>query len=149
MLYSMKLSFLFSLQVLNRTLDTYSASEIFLSFNGGKDCTVLLDLVAKLFVEKFPNKRLHCLYIQPDDPFDEIEEFIRECECQYKITVDAIRGTVKGALAEICKQYPQLKACVMGCRRTDPYCQNLKEYQVRVDPYLIIYSIECFNFCWQ
>lgn len=121
------------LQVLKRTLDTYDAPEIFLAFNGGKDCTVLLDLVSKLFVEKFPTKRLLCLYIQPENPFDEIEDFIHDCERHYKIEVKAIRGSVKGALHEICKQYPELKVCVMGCRRTDPYCQNLKEFQVRVD----------------
>lgn len=127
-----KLTFRFFLwQVLDRTLETYGASEIFLSFNGGKDCTVLLDLVSKLFVEKYPKERLLCLYIQPENPFEEIEEFIRECEQQYKIEVKVIRDTVKGALAEICRQNPQLKACVMGCRRTDPYCQNLNEYQVR------------------
>lgn len=119
-------------QVINRTLDTYDASEIFLSFNGGKDCTVLLDLMSKLFVEKFPTKRLLCLYIQPENPFDEIEEFIKDCERQYKIEVKAIRGTVKGALDEICKQNSsRLKVCVMGCRRTDPHCENLNEYQVR------------------
>lgn len=119
-------------QVLNRTLDTYDASEIFLSFNGGKDCTVLLDLMSKLFVEKFPTKRLLCLYIQPENPFDEIEEFIQDCERQYKIEVKAIRGTVKGALHELCKQNnSRLKVCVMGCRRTDPHCENLNEYQVR------------------
>lgn len=126
-----KLFLLFLWQVLNRTLETYGATEIFLSFNGGKDCTVLLDLVSKLFVEKYPKKRLLCLYIQPENPFEEIEEFIGECERLYKIEVKAIRGTVKAALAEICRQNPQLKACVMGCRRTDPYCQNLNEYQVR------------------
>lgn len=91
----------------------------------------MLDLISKLFVEKFPTKRLLCLYIQPEHPFDEIEEFIADCERHYKIEVKAIRGTVKGALGEICKQNPQLKACAMGCRRTDPYCENLKEFQVR------------------
>lgn len=121
-----------AVQTLKRTLDTYDASEIFLSFNGGKDCTVLLDLISKLFVEKFPTKRLLCLYIQPDDPFDEIEQFIYECEKHYKIEVKAVRNSVKGALAELCEQYPQLKVCVMGCRRTDPYCENLNEYQVRI-----------------
>lgn len=116
--------------MLNETLDRYTDSEIFLSFNGGKDCTVLLHLFASLFIKKYPTKRLLCLYIQPDNPFDEIEEFISECEREYKISVKAIRGTVKGALFEICKQYPQLKSCVMGCRRTDPHCENLLEFQV-------------------
>lgn len=117
-------------QVLEKTLDTYDASEIFLSFNGGKDCTALLHLFIELFSQKYPNEKLLCLYIQPEDPFDEIEDFIRECERKYGICVESVRGTVKGALFEICEQYPQLKACVMGCRRTDPYCGDLNEFQV-------------------
>lgn len=70
------------------------------------------------------------MYIQPENPFDEIEEFIKACEIQYNITVECVRGSVKSALVEICKRFPSLKAVIMGCRRTDPYCENLSEFQV-------------------
>lgn len=117
------------LQVLHETLDKYEPTEIFLSFNGGKDCTVLLDIFARLFSERYPDVKLYCLYIQPNNPFDEIEEFIRDCQNRYNIEVETIRGSVKGALFEMCEQHPQLKTCVMGCRRTDPYCNNLDTFQ--------------------
>ncbi|XP_055316492.1 FAD synthase-like isoform X2 [Sitodiplosis mosellana] len=116
-------------KVLNKTLELYEAREIFLSFNGGKDCTVLLHMFASLFTKRYPNKTLLCLYIQPESPFDEIEDFIRECEQTYRIQMETIRGTVKGSLFEICQRYPYLKAVVMGCRRTDPYCSDLNEFQ--------------------
>ncbi|XP_031637727.1 FAD synthase [Contarinia nasturtii] len=118
-----------AIQVLNKTLDTYEAKEIFLSFNGGKDCTVLLHMFVNLFNKRYPNETMICLYIQPDNPFDEIEDFIRECEELYMVKVERIRGTVKATLFEICQKYPHLKACVMGCRRTDPYCSNLNVFQ--------------------
>lgn len=103
---------------------------MFLSFNGGKDCTVLLHMFAGLFAKRYPNETMLCLYIQPESPFDEIEQFIRKCEQQYKVNVQTIRGTVKASLFEICQKYPHLKAVVMGCRRTDPYCGDLSELQV-------------------
>lgn len=115
--------------MLNKTLDTYESREIFLSFNGGKDCTVLLHMFANLFHKRHPNETLLCLYIQPDNSFDEIEEFIVECQKQYPIKMEIIRGTVKSALFGICQRYPHLKAVVMGCRHTDPYCSNLNEFQ--------------------
>lgn len=111
-------------------LDEYKHDEIFLSFNGGKDCTVLLHLVSSLFGKKYPNEPLLCLYIQPDDPFDEIEEFVKQCEDLYNILIDVVHGDTKSALEGICEQRKELKACVMGCRRTDPYCHNLNAVQV-------------------
>lgn len=83
-----------------------------------------------LFSEKYPDVKLLCLYIQPNNPFDEIEEFIRDCTNRYNIVVETIHGAVKNALFEMCQNHPQLKACVMGCRRTDPYCNDLNDFQV-------------------
>lgn len=136
--------------MLNKTLETYESKEIFLSFNGGKDCTVLLHMFASLFTKRYPNESMLCLYIQPESPFDEIEDFIRECEQTYRIQVETIRGTVKAALFEICQRYPHLKAVVMGCRRTDPYCSDLNEFQVKLRilffAFFIIYKISsCFK----
>lgn len=119
------------MQVLRETLDKYEQNEIYLSFNGGKDCTVLLHLFGELFSERYPDVKLFCLYIQPNDPFDEIELFIGDCQRRYNIEIETIRGSVKGALFQMCQQHPQLKACVMGCRRTDPYCNDLNDFQVR------------------
>lgn len=90
-------------------------------------------MFASLFVRKYANEKLLCLYIQPESPFDEIEQFIHECEQKYPIVVESIQGTVNGALFEICQKYPHLKACVMGCRRTDPYCTDLNVFQ-KTDP---------------
>lgn len=122
--------FIFS-QVLAKLLDSYEQDEIFLSFNGGKDCTVLLHLLCSLYSKKYPDRSLLCLYIQSNDPFDEIEVFVKSCADRYNITVEVVNGDTKTALAEICRQRSHLKACVMGCRRTDPYCGNLNALQVK------------------
>lgn len=74
-----------SLKVLEECFDKYPLESVCLSFNGGKDCTVLLHLT-HLYLAKFYPKRskaLKVLYIRPKDPFDEIEEFINICEDRY------------------------------------------------------------------
>lgn len=126
-------------------LDTFDADQIFLSFNGGKDCTVLLHLVSELYAKRCPGQRLLSLYIQPAEPFDEIEAFVHECAETYRTDVTVIRGDTKSALEQMCKQKPTLKACIMGSRRTDPFCGTLQAFQatdpgwpaiVRVNPLL-------------
>lgn len=115
------------MQILKKTFNDYTEEELFISFNGGKDCTVLLHLVISLLNNEKP---LHCLYVQPDEPFDEIEEFIKSCEKEYHIKIDKIRGKIKNVLEKVCGENPSLKACIMGSRRTDPYCSNLKDFHV-------------------
>lgn len=121
------------MQVLLNMLNTYSHDEIFLSFNGGKDCTVLLHLLSDLYVQKYPDRALLCLYIRSKDPFDEIETFVQECADRYCINVEVIEGDTRTALTAICSQLTQLKACVMGSRRTDPFCDGLTAFQ-KTDP---------------
>lgn len=55
-----------------------------LSFNGGKDGTVLLDLVARVYPRFHSpsngDKKLTMLYVADEDPFPEVTEFIKTCE---------------------------------------------------------------------
>ena len=56
-----------------------SPNRMVLSYNGGKDCTVLLDLVARVW-RRFPEfscKKLKTLYVPEKDPFPELETFIQ------------------------------------------------------------------------
>lgn len=106
---------------------------IFLSFNGGKDCTVLLHLVYNLLKKRSnsQNSALLCIYLQPEQPFEEIESFVDDCSRKYfPIVIKSGLGTKQDALFRICDDYPDLKACLMGCRRTDPYCHDLNDFEV-------------------
>lgn len=108
---------------------------MFLSFNGGKDCTVLLHMVDTLMGQRLElsDKKLLCLYIQPLEPFDEIEEFVQQCKVQYRIHVESPKEgntSKQTALFGVCEANPKLKACLMGCRRTDPYCEKLGTFEV-------------------
>lgn len=83
-------------------------------------------------------KPLHCLYVQPEKPFDEIEEFVKSCEKEYHIKIDTIKGNIKNVLEKVCDENPALKACIMGSRRTDPYCANLKSFHVSPTVFCLI-----------
>lgn len=126
----------FTLQILRRAFQDFLPDRVFLSFNGGKDCTVLLHMVIK-FLERegISLSDLHCWYFQPDDPFAEVEEFVIFCENYYSIEIKRVRGTIREALGKICNVEGSGKdafeACFMGSRRTDPFCSNLDHFQVR------------------
>ena len=51
-----------------------------MSYNGGKDCTVLLDIVWKVWKRfpKFSQMKLKTVYVAEDDPFPELENFISD-----------------------------------------------------------------------
>lgn len=104
--------------------------QIFLSFNGGKDCTVLLHLLSEILRETISD--LKVIYFRTSEPFDEIEEFVKSCEGFYGISISTVHSgtSMKEVLTSICDNDPDIAACIMGSRRTDPYCENLNSFQV-------------------
>ncbi|XP_040155044.1 FAD synthase-like [Anopheles arabiensis] len=120
-----------SLRIIAQALSSYRAEEMFISFNGGKDCTVLLDLIHQANLKDA--KQIKCIYVRPLNPFSEIEEFVDRCRQHYGITIATVDGGIKAALEQICRADPQLRACIMGSRRSDPYCERLASFQ-ETDP---------------
>lgn len=121
-------------QVLEECFKKYTISEVFLSFNGGKDCTVLLDMTLQelqtILKAKSDIKLLKFYYIQPPNPFPELEQFIREIEIKYGLNMIIVPGNIKDALGKIVQDDNSLKACLMGNRKTDPYSEHLQFFEV-------------------
>ncbi|CAK1603880.1 unnamed protein product [Parnassius mnemosyne] len=120
-------------QIIQKCFTQYQLDEVFLSFNGGKDCTVLLDVTIKVLQDMYKRenigKELKVLYIRTKDPFKEIENFVKQIETHYGINLIVTEGVLKEALQKITENDKNLKACLMGTRRTDPYSENLKFMQ--------------------
>ncbi|XP_058128770.1 uncharacterized protein LOC131271376 isoform X2 [Anopheles coustani] len=112
-----------SLRIIQQALSTYKPQEMFLSFNGGKDCTVLLDLIHNSMPKDA--KGIKYIYVRPLNPFSEIEEFVELCREHYGITIATVTGGIKSALEVICKEDKQLK-------ETDPGWPEL----MRINPLL-------------
>ena len=54
--------------------------KLVMSYNGGKDCTVLLDIVWKVWKRfpEFSKMKLKTVYVAEDEPFPELEKFISD-----------------------------------------------------------------------
>ena len=96
-----------------------------LSFNGGKDCVVLLHLFAAVYYKHFQDSNeiynIQTVYIKHPNPFPEVEGFVKECIDQYGLDLITIEGPMKSALAKYLEQRPSVQAILVGVRRIDPH----------------------------
>ncbi|XP_030377867.1 FAD synthase [Scaptodrosophila lebanonensis] len=106
-----------------KALHQYKPNEMMLCFNGGKDCTVLLDVLAKLKWD--PPLRAIC--VKSFDPFEEVEQFIDSCTQRYQLQLQRYDGALKIAVEQAMSDQPQVRAMFLGCRRSDPGCANFQE----------------------
>ncbi|OSC96490.1 adenine nucleotide alpha hydrolases-like protein [Trametes coccinea BRFM310] len=78
-----------ALQVIDDAFDSWGEEHISLSFNGGKDCTVLLHLVAASLGRRTQSaitpKPLAAVYIPVPSPFPQLEAFIDEIANAYHL----------------------------------------------------------------
>lgn len=116
-----------ALGTIEMALDTYSADELCVGFNGGKDCTALLHLYYAALKRWYPDgkDRLKALYIRIVSPFPEMERFLQDTIKRYDLELISVEGSIRQALNEVQEKRPDLRAVLMGTRRTDPYSQTL------------------------
>ncbi|KAI9205834.1 uncharacterized protein BJ171DRAFT_580484 [Polychytrium aggregatum] len=70
-----------SLDIIRETFEQFGVEHVALSFNGGKDCTVMLHLVAAVLAEqqhKHPESwaPIKTLYVTHHSPFGEVDDFV-------------------------------------------------------------------------
>lgn len=116
-----------ALGTIEMALDKYSANELCVGFNGGKDCTALLHLYYAALKRRYPDgkDRLKALYIRIVSPFPEMERFLQDTIKRYDLELFSVEGSIRQALNEVQERRPDLRAVLMGTRRTDPYSQTL------------------------
>ncbi|KAG6332373.1 hypothetical protein ID866_6714 [Astraeus odoratus] len=77
-----------ALDVIEQCLTTYGPEQTSLSFNGGKDCTVLLHLYAAVLTRHHPQPRpITAVYIPVPSPFPELEDFISQAAKSYGLAL--------------------------------------------------------------
>lgn len=121
-----------AIQIIEDCFMKYSPENVFISFNGGKDCTVLLHLMLVVLEKKYPSytNQPICLYVQSECPFPEQDNFIKSCQQLFNLEIICIKSNIKEALHIILSKKPNLKACLMGTRRTDPFSIDLGYFQM-------------------
>ncbi|KAL8664942.1 MAG: hypothetical protein Q9202_002651 [Teloschistes flavicans] len=78
-----------SLTIIQAALDRYPLRTLSLSYNGGKDCLVLLILYLSL-LSNHPDlpDRLPAIYIPPSHPFDSVTNFTLHSAARYHLNLD-------------------------------------------------------------
>ncbi|XP_051722710.1 FAD synthase isoform X2 [Ctenopharyngodon idella] len=116
-----------ALGTIEMALDKYSVNELCVGFNGGKDCTALLHLFYAALKRRFPDgkDKLKALYIRVVSPFPEMERFLQDTIKRYDLELFSVEGSIRQALNEVQERRPDLRAVLMGTRRTDPYSHTL------------------------
>lgn len=102
-----------------------------LSFNGGKDCVILLHAISTLLYHRNGTTRsLQLLMIETTEPFAEQSLYVKRIVHYYRGRLVTVKsGDMKKALHQVKREQPELKWFFMGVRRTDlsePMRTNLK-----------------------
>ncbi|KAF1839418.1 adenine nucleotide alpha hydrolases-like protein [Decorospora gaudefroyi] len=154
-----------SLDVIGEALEQYRLPELSLSYNGGKDCLVLLILylcaLHKKGLAQIPNPSsnietaVQCVYIQDAHPFPEVEEFVVRSSKIYSLALLEYAKPMKAAFADYLKDTPLVKAILVGTRRTDPHGEHLKHFDptdsgwpafVRIHPVIDWHYVDIWTF---
>ncbi|PHH70283.1 hypothetical protein CDD80_6115 [Ophiocordyceps camponoti-rufipedis] len=115
-----------SLAVVAEALQRYRPDELSLSYNGGKDCLVLLILILACLPSA--SEPLQAIYIAPPDPFPEVEDFVALSAARYGLDLTRYALPMREALEAYRACRPAVKAVLMGTRRTDPHSEFLTPF---------------------
>lgn len=140
-----------SLNVVAKALSDYKLSELSLSYNGGKDCLVLLIMFLaglhpygnhvqndhKTTTQTSSGTKVEevipAIYALPPDPFPAVEEFVISSAQAYhlsitKYTTDPPNTTIRTVFEDYLNRHPGIKAIFVGTRRTDPHGARLTHF---------------------
>ncbi|CAF0816051.1 unnamed protein product [Didymodactylos carnosus] len=123
---------LHSLNVLNECLHRYDPSQITVGFNGGKDCTLVLNLYSYVLKRRYSSSssppKLRALFIRNHQQFEVMDSFIHDCVQKYNIDLITIDGRFREALSKLKVIDPQIQCVIMGSRKTDPNSSTLNDF---------------------
>jgi len=157
-----------ALDVIDAAIRDYGKDKLSLSFNGGKDCTVLLHIYAAALyryeLSQQPTQQngidqpipastpIKSIYIPVPSPFQEMESFMLEASNEYHLDLFQAppeNSGMKNALDIYRLKYPEVEAILIGTRRTDPNGAKLS-HQDPTDgdwpPYMRIHPIIDWNY---
>jgi FAD synthetase len=114
-----------SLDVLRRMLLEYGPG-LGLSFNGGKDCTLLLYLLCVVLEESpLREEPFPTVYVTHHAPFPEVNAFVNDTVRDYGLDMHRVHEPMKAGLNTYLEEVPRVKAILVGTRHGDPYSSGL------------------------
>jgi FAD synthetase len=118
------------------TSHSNSLEQISLSYNGGKDCLVLLILLlASLSNHRSKSNKplpdaLQSVYIISQHPFLEVDAFVNTSVVEYSLDLARYAMPMKKAFERYLEEHREVKAILVGTRRTDPHGENLRHFDM-------------------
>lgn len=113
-----------AIEAIGEAIDTYGIQHISLSFNGGKDSTVLVKLLQFALQQKqIPFQGVKAFFFEENDDFDEVRDFTHATADRYCLTLTTFREMTFKQGLEVLTGPPSdscTKAVLMGTRSTDP-----------------------------
>lgn len=104
-----------------------------LSYNGGKDCLVLLILyLSRLSTHPHLSNKLPAIYIPPPHPFPSVDEFVVSSSSYYHLSLSRYSShSMKDAFREYLDDAGRgVQAILVGTRRTDPHGAKLSDFDM-------------------
>ena len=123
---------------------TFRLKDIAISYNGGKDCLVMLVLILSAIYTTFfkdreldrdlkchENHKLDSIYVSQELPFQELSDFIERSAKHYHLNQVVIRASLRDGFEQYLTSInPEIKCIIVGIRYTDPYGSLLKYEQM-------------------
>lgn len=110
-----------------RIVDLFGAESCCLSFNGGKDSTVLLHLIREALPHRYA--KIKYVYFEQSDEFEEVENFIDDISLSHGIQIMYPKGSFKDGLQNMIDE-SGIKHIFIGTRRTDPNGTTLERLHI-------------------
>lgn len=123
----------------------FSLPEIAISYNGGKDCLVMLILLMATIHKKFsssnfenptvnllpPDYKLDSIYVNSETPFPQLLDFIKRSAQYYHLNQIIIQSSMKDGFQQYFNEINKnVKSMIVGIRHSDPYGDTLKYEQM-------------------
>lgn len=113
-----------------------SLDNLSISYNGGKDCLVLLILFLAALARHTPKdqsnlpKALQSVYIISPHPFAAVDTFVDSSVSTYSLDLARYAKPMKEAFKQYLQEKPNVKAIFVGTRRTDPHGALLTHFDM-------------------
>lgn len=108
--------------IIESVFEEFNTSNIAISFNGGKDNIVMLDLIKKTINNKYDMPML--FNVSSDDEFDELQTFCYDIMKDNNYIIKQYYGDMKKAVYKLKSDYPSIKIIFMGIRKNDIIHKN-------------------------